>query len=64
MTDIVERFRELSHRDDCLDHMVPSDVREMLSEIERLRSDLMDRERTISFLTGTISDARRILNID
>ncbi len=40
MTDIVEHFREISRRDDCFIHMVPSDVRMMLSEIERLRAGL------------------------
>lgn len=42
MTDIVARFKEQSYRDDCCEKMVPSDVREMLGEIERLRN-MLDR---------------------
>jgi len=42
MADLVERFTEISRRDDCFDHMVPSDVREMLGEITLLRASLGD----------------------
>lgn len=39
MSDIVEEFQEISRRDDCFKHMVPSDVRRMLGEIARLREE-------------------------
>ncbi len=38
MVDLIAKWREISRQDDCFDHMVPSDVREMLGEIERLRT--------------------------
>lgn len=44
MSDIVERFTEISRRDDCFDHMVPSDVRQMLGDITRLRAQIPDRD--------------------
>ena len=37
--DIVDEFTEISRQDDCFRHMVPSDVRRLLGEIERLRAD-------------------------
>ena len=58
MGDIVERFTEISRRDDCFDHMVPSDVRLMLKEIVRLRADLAEAGDVISDLqtfTFTVS---------
>lgn len=39
--DLVEKFTEISRQDDCFNHMVPSDVRELLSEIRRLRDALI-----------------------
>ncbi len=52
MTDIVERFHEISRRDDCFDHMVPSDVRELLGEIERLRAGLLEIRRRRKDMPG------------
>ena len=37
--DIVDEFTEISRQDDCFRHMIPSDVRRLLGEIERLRAD-------------------------
>ena len=42
MNDLVKQWKEAARRDDLFDHMVPSDVRQLLSEIERLR-DLLRR---------------------
>ena len=44
--DIVDEFTEISRQDDCFRHMIPSDVRRLLGEIERLRAD-RDRFATI-----------------
>ena len=40
MTDLVERWKLAARRDDLFDHMVPSDVRQLVGEIERLRDGL------------------------
>ncbi len=39
MADIVEKWKDAARRDDLFDHMVPSDVRELIAEIERLRAE-------------------------
>lgn len=50
---LVERYSEFAKRDDCLDQMVPSDLRVIvgtliraLAENERLREALIQIERT------------------
>ncbi len=40
MVDLVKQWKEAARRDDLFDHMVPSDVRQLVGEIERLRADL------------------------
>lgn len=42
MVDLVKRWKEAARRDDLFDHMVPSDVRQLVKEIERLRQALAD----------------------
>ena len=42
MTDLVERWKLAARRDDLFDHMVPSDVRQLVGEIERLRVALFE----------------------
>ena len=37
MVDLVKQWKEAARRDDLFDHMVPSDVRLLVKEIERLR---------------------------
>ena len=37
MVDLVKQWKEAARRDDLFDHMVPSDVRLLVQEIERLR---------------------------
>lgn len=37
MTDLVRQWKEMARRDDLFDYMVPSDVRLLVKEIERLR---------------------------
>jgi len=48
MSDLVKEFKEISRRDDCFKHMVPSDVRMMLAEIERLRESIRKRDDYIA----------------
>ena len=38
MTDLVEKWKEAARRDDLFNHMVPSDVRQLIGAIERLRA--------------------------
>jgi hypothetical protein len=37
--DQLDEWREFTKRDDACDHMVPSDVRALIGEIERLRNE-------------------------
>ena len=38
--DLVKQWKEAARRDDLFDHMVPSDVRQLIGEIEQLRQRL------------------------
>ena len=40
--DLVKRWKEAARRDDLFNHMVPSDVRQLVGEIERLRTERDD----------------------
>lgn len=40
MADLVKQWKEAARRNDLFDHMVPSDVRQLIGEIERLREAL------------------------
>lgn len=37
--DLVAQWKEAARLDDLFDHMVPSDVRQLIGEIERLRAE-------------------------
>ncbi len=37
MVDLVKKWKEVARRDDLFDNMVPSDVRMLVKEIERLQ---------------------------
>ena len=41
MIDLVEKWKEAARCDDLFNHMVPSDVRLLVQEIERLRIPLL-----------------------
>ena len=45
MDDLVKQWKEAARHDDLFDHMVPSDVRLLVKEIERLRA-LLDEATT------------------
>ena len=38
--DTLNDWSELSKRDDCMNRLVPSDIRLMLGEIDRLRAEI------------------------
>ncbi len=40
MVDLVKQWKEAARRDDVLASMVPSDIRQLVGEIERLRAAL------------------------
>ena len=40
MIDLVKRWKEAAKRDDVLDEMVPSDIRQLVGKIERLQNAL------------------------
>ncbi len=40
MTDLVKKWKLVARRDDVLNRMVPSDIRMLVGEIERLRGTL------------------------
>ena len=37
MVDLVARWEKIAKRDDCLDQMLPSDIRALVAEIKELR---------------------------
>lgn len=45
MVDLVKQWKEAARRDDLFDHMVPSDVRLLVKEIERLKA-INEHDRT------------------
>ena len=47
---------EFARRDDCLDQMVPSDLRELLQEIAQLREALRDAVSLIDPLMETTDE--------
>jgi hypothetical protein len=38
----IEEWQEFARRDDCLDRMVPSDLRQIVAQVNRLRACLTD----------------------
>jgi len=42
MTDLVKQWKLLTRQDDLFNHMVPSDVRQLVGDIERLRELISD----------------------
>ncbi len=62
MNDLVKKWQEISRRDDCFNHMVPSDVRQLLAEIEHLQVIIIEAKRLIGFMTNEkIAEASRLL---
>ena len=53
MSDLVKQWKEAARRDDLFDHMVPSDVRQLIGEIERLRAALELAEEAVKMLIRT-----------
>ena len=53
MNKLVTKWRTISRQDDCFYHMVPSDVRVLLSEIEKL-SDLLVEHHQHHMMQGDI----------
>ncbi len=47
-TDTFRDWLELSRRDDCLDKLVPSDIRLMLGEITRQRREIIELKHAIA----------------
>lgn len=36
----LQEWQEFARRDDCLERMVPSDLRQVVGEVERLRAEV------------------------
>lgn len=66
--DIVERTAAIMYRDDCLDAMVPSDIRQLVGRIERLKAELAAekeaREKAEAMFAQGMELAARILDIE
>ncbi len=47
MVDLVKQWKEAARRDDLFNHMVPSDVRQLVGEIERLGEVIREIARIV-----------------